>query len=95
LIFIRKNRSKIELKERSYNSAYHPRFSDNLSHSHTLKKYYFSSSSSDNPYEMCALTIVGKAYLWHQIRCIVAVLFRVGSGLESPDVINELVSSWI
>ena len=41
---------------------------------------------------MCVLTIVGKAFLWHQIRCIVAVLFRVGSGLEAPDVINELVS---
>ena len=41
---------------------------------------------------MCVLTIVGKAFLWHQIRCIVAVLFRVGSGLESPDVIDQLVS---
>ena len=40
---------------------------------------------------MCALTISGKAFLWHQIRCIVAVLFRVGSGKESPDVVRQLL----
>ncbi len=42
---------------------------------------------------MCVLTITGKAYLWHQIRCIVSVLFRIGSGLESPDVVDALVTS--
>eukprot|EP00095_Tigriopus_kingsejongensis_P007450 snap_masked-scaffold403_size186359-processed-gene-0.34 protein:Tk07450 transcript:snap_masked-scaffold403_size186359-processed-gene-0.34-mRNA-1 annotation:"trna pseudouridine synthase 3" len=42
-------------------------------------------------YRMCALTVVGKAFLWHQIRCIVAVLFRVGEGLEAPSVIQELL----
>lgn len=42
-------------------------------------------------YRMCVLTVVGKAFLWHQIRCIVAVLFRIGEGLEKPSVIQELL----
>ena len=48
-------------------------------------------SSSVDPYTMCVLTVAGKAFLWHQIRCIVAVLFRVGEGKESPTVIDELL----
>ena len=26
------------------------------------------SKAGESPYDMCVLTIVGKAYLWHQIR---------------------------
>jgi tRNA pseudouridine38/39 synthase len=28
----------------------------------------------------------GSAFLWHQIRCMVAVLFMIGQGVESVDV---------
>jgi len=45
----------------------------------------------ESPYDMCELTIVGKAYLWHQIRCIVSILFLVGEGREEPEVISELL----
>ena len=37
------------------------------------------------------LTISGKAFLWHQVRCIVAILFRIGAGKERPDVIQKLL----
>lgn len=33
----------------------------------------------------------GSAFLWHQIRCMVAVLFLVGQGLEDPAVVAELL----
>lgn len=33
----------------------------------------------------------GNAFLWHQIRHMVALLFHVGQGLESPDVIDKLL----
>ncbi|OBA23465.1 tRNA pseudouridine synthase [Metschnikowia bicuspidata var. bicuspidata NRRL YB-4993] len=33
----------------------------------------------------------GSAFLWHQVRCMVAVLFLVGQGLESPSVVKELL----
>jgi len=46
---------------------------------------------SDDSYSMYKLTLNGKAFLWHQIRCIVAVLFLVGNGKEEPSIIQELL----
>ena len=53
----------------------------------------------DNPdaesaYDICRLRIVGKAYLWHQIRLIVSVLFLIGEGKEEPGVIKELLGNF-
>ena len=42
-------------------------------------------------YEMCKLTLVGKAFIWHQVRCIVGILFLIGSGKESPSVMKQLL----
>ncbi|RDW64915.1 pseudouridine synthase-1 [Coleophoma cylindrospora] len=33
----------------------------------------------------------GSAFLWHQVRCMVSVLFLVGQGLEAPSIISELL----
>ncbi|OQV03407.1 hypothetical protein CLAIMM_08455 [Cladophialophora immunda] len=33
----------------------------------------------------------GTAFLWHQVRCMVAILFLVGQGLEEPSIIDELL----
>ncbi|EPS73429.1 hypothetical protein M569_01328, partial [Genlisea aurea] len=41
--------------------------------------------------ELWAVKIKGSAFLWHQIRCMVAVLFLIGQRLESPSVIGELL----
>ncbi len=38
---------------------------------------------------------VGKAYLWHQIRCIMAVLFLIGEGKEEPEVITQLLGTFL
>jgi tRNA pseudouridine38/39 synthase len=35
--------------------------------------------------------VQGSAFLWHQVRCMVAVLFLVGQGLEKPEVVKELL----
>ncbi|CAL4931277.1 unnamed protein product [Urochloa decumbens] len=45
-------------------------------------------SSND---ELCSMTIKGTAFLWHQVRCMVAVLFLIGQGLESPSVVDSLL----
>nr|CAG4640959.1 EOG090X083V [Eulimnadia texana] len=47
--------------------------------------------SFDSGYSLHELTISGQAFLWHQVRCIVAVLFMVGQGKEKPEVITELL----
>nr|KAJ0225625.1 hypothetical protein LSAT_V11C100002580 [Lactuca sativa] len=45
-------------------------------------------SASD---ELWFMRIKGSAFLWHQVRCMVAVLFLIGQGLESPDVVDALL----
>lgn len=35
--------------------------------------------------------ITGQAFLWHMVRCCVAVLFLVGLRLEAPDVVDALL----
>ncbi|ODV82637.1 hypothetical protein CANARDRAFT_30678 [[Candida] arabinofermentans NRRL YB-2248] len=33
----------------------------------------------------------GTAFLWHQVRCMVAVLFAAGQGLEEPTIVKRLL----
>lgn len=40
----------------------------------------------------CYVQIDGQAFLWHQIRCIMQVLFMIGNRLEPPSVITELLN---
>ncbi|KAL8830491.1 MAG: hypothetical protein Q9191_001395 [Dirinaria sp. TL-2023a] len=36
-------------------------------------------------------TLHGSAFLWHQVRHMVAILFLIGQGLEAPSLIDELL----
>ena len=58
---------------------------------------HFLCDFSCHGYQMCELTIVGMAFLWHQIRCIVSVLFLVGQGKEKSEVSTSIVltSNWV
>jgi len=42
--------------------------------------------------EMYVFNLIGNAFLYHQVRHIMAVLFLVGSGLEDPSVITALMN---
>ncbi|KAI4388731.1 hypothetical protein MLD38_001036 [Melastoma candidum] len=56
----------------------------------------FTLSSCDRSYkgnELWAFHIKGSAFLWHQVRCMVAVLFMIGQGIESPNVIDALLDT--
>jgi len=48
--------------------------------------------SINRDYDMCELTIVGKAFLWHQIRCIVSILILVGQHKETESVFKDLLN---
>eukprot|EP00754_Rhynchopus_humris_P049299 Rhum_TRINITY_DN8318_c0_g1::Rhum_TRINITY_DN8318_c0_g1_i1::g.27286::m.27286/K01855/PUS3, DEG1; tRNA pseudouridine38/39 synthase len=37
------------------------------------------------------ITIAGTAFLYHQVRCMVAVLFEIGAGNEDPSLISALL----
>eukprot|EP00794_Sanderia_malayensis_P014944 gene14944-16485_t len=45
-------------------------------------------NSADDMHE---ITICGMAFLWHQVRCMVSVLFLIGLHLEKQEVIDELL----
>ena len=42
-------------------------------------------------YSFFEVIIVGQAFLYHQIRCIMTVLFLIGSGKERPDIFSKLL----
>ncbi|QPG74404.1 hypothetical protein FOA43_001732 [Brettanomyces nanus] len=37
------------------------------------------------------LNLTGSAFLWHQVRCMMAVLFTIGQGLESWEMVPRLM----
>jgi len=47
-----------------------------------------SNENEDGVYE---IVVVGYSFLWHQIRCMAAVLFMVGKKYEEPEVILQLL----
>ena len=44
-----------------------------------------------SPHDMCHVEIEGQAFLWHQIRCILSILFHIGRQQESPTLVQQLV----
>lgn len=48
-------------------------------------------SGGGGGYEMCVATIEGQAFLWHQVRAVMAVLFLVGEGKEEPSIVARLL----
>lgn len=40
-----------------------------------------------------SFNVKGSAFLWHQIRHMIGVLFLVGQGLESPSVVSEMLDT--
>lgn len=45
-----------------------------------------------NDPEICVLDLVGSAFLYHQVRHIMAILFHVGTGLEQPSVVTSFLN---
>lgn len=50
-----------------------------------------NSSNAPSPYDMFYFELTGKAFLWHQVRCIMAILLLVGQKNEKPEIISELL----
>eukprot|EP00057_Strongylocentrotus_purpuratus_P016892 XP_011671366.1 PREDICTED: tRNA pseudouridine(38/39) synthase [Strongylocentrotus purpuratus] len=46
---------------------------------------------SSGGFQMCEFTIGGLAFLYHQVRCITAILFLIGQHKEKPEIIDQLL----
>jgi len=42
---------------------------------------------------LCYFDLQGSAFLWHQVRCMMAVLFLVGQAHEDPSTIKEMLNT--
>ncbi|KAG4397843.1 hypothetical protein GLYMA_10G220000v4 [Glycine max] len=65
-------------------------------HNYRRRIKLFEISPTDvryNDNQLWVIKIRGSAFLWHQVRCMVVVLFMVGKGLESPNVIDMLLDT--
>lgn len=49
-----------------------------------------SSDQAPSP-TVYTFTLHGSAFLWHQVRHMVAILFHIGQGFESPELVSELL----
>ncbi|EPZ34881.1 Pseudouridine synthase, catalytic domain-containing protein [Rozella allomycis CSF55] len=57
--------------------------------------------SSESPHSLKSNSIAGfyefhvkgHAFLYHQVRCMIAVLFLVGRGLEKPEIVKQLLDT--
>ena len=58
----------------------------------SFKRVVFNASIDSLDDGTCVFNLVGNAFLYHQVRHIMAVLFLVGSGLESPSVVTDLMN---
>ncbi|NXH18702.1 PUS3 synthase, partial [Bucco capensis] len=44
-----------------------------------------------DPFRLCQFEVMGQAFLYHQVRCMMAILFLIGQRMESPEIIDELL----
>lgn len=59
-----------------------------------LKKEHFEQFMEPevaNPFDQFYIRIKSNAFLWHQIRCIVTMLFQIGKGLDEESVMDDLL----
>nr|CAD2129604.1 unnamed protein product [Meloidogyne enterolobii] len=48
-------------------------------------------SSACKQFNLLKLTIKASGFLWHQIRCIVTILYEIGCGNEKVELIDQLL----
>ena len=61
-------------------------------HSAELIECDDENNGGNGKHRLCYFQIHGQAFLWHQIRCIVEIMFMIGKGLEPPNVVTELLN---
>jgi tRNA pseudouridine38/39 synthase len=64
-------------------------------HSFTLQREDGAAAAAQTPTSSAAalwsLNVRGSAFLWHQVRCMAAVLLLIGKRLEQPSIITQLL----
>ncbi|KAL8173772.1 UNVERIFIED_CONTAM: tRNA pseudouridine synthase 3 [Gekko kuhli] len=48
-------------------------------------------TKQQDPFQMYQFEVTGQAFLYHQVRCMMAILFLIGQRMEKPEIIDELL----
>lgn len=51
-----------------------------------------AADTAPSPTDVLYIEVVGRAFLWHQVRCMAALLLLVGRGMESVASVTDLLS---
>ena len=60
---------------------------------HISNGIHHEQASVIRPPKIYMFVLHGSAFLWHQVRCMVAMLFLIGQGLESPSLVSKLLDT--
>lgn len=80
--------AKLYLGEHDYRNFCKVDGSKQLAHHNRVMLEADIEQLSDDIYYF---NLKGRAFLWHQVRCMMAVLFLVGQKLEKPSVVTDLL----
>jgi len=72
-------------------SSTHPSIISNLDLIHNGVMEPSTHQPNPHSLQLYTFTVRGSAFLWHQVRCMVAILFLIGQGFERPSLIKELL----
>lgn len=56
----------------------------------SVQQAFHNNQFNDNEHNICEFHIRSQGFLWHQIRCVMSILFLVGEGKEKPDIVRQL-----
>lgn len=56
----------------------------------TMERRILSCNVTHNG-DVGVITVVGYSFLWHQVRCMVSILFRIGDGVEDRGIIKRML----
>ncbi|XP_011486512.1 tRNA pseudouridine(38/39) synthase isoform X2 [Oryzias latipes] len=57
----------------------------------TIRPMWSQQASSMDQYSLFVFEVKGLAFLYHQVRCMMAVLLLIGQKLEDPQIISQLL----
>ncbi|XP_024140365.1 tRNA pseudouridine(38/39) synthase isoform X1 [Oryzias melastigma] len=57
----------------------------------TVRPVWSEQTSGTDQYSLFVFEVKGLAFLYHQVRCMMAVLLLIGQKLEEPQIINQLL----
>ncbi|OLL24432.1 tRNA pseudouridine(38/39) synthase [Neolecta irregularis DAH-3] len=66
---------------------------DNTKKISTYKRLIRRAEIDEDEDGIWVFNLEGSAFLWHQVRCMMAILFRVGQGIEEPEIVLKLMDT--